>query len=173
MPIVGEDCVPHSRPLPLFGTFSQQHLQCQPGRVISPASLQTDCPRPGQLPGHKTNRNMQLNTARRILAKAILSVIGDDIQQAAGPQQLCAGQIAGIEAAIHTMKSIFSSDETDAVLLINTSNAFNSLNRQAALHAPHLQPSSSIHTECKPNSSMMERCFSQRKGPLYCYRTSH
>ena len=32
------------------------------------------------------------------------------------------------------MRSIFESDETDAVLLINASNAFNALNRSAALH---------------------------------------
>ena len=39
------------------------------------------------------------------------------------------------------MKSIFSSDETDAVLLIDTSNDFNSLNRQAALrNVQHLCP---------------------------------
>ena len=115
---------------------------------------------------------MQLNTARRILAKAILSIIGDDIQKAAGPKQLCAGQIAGIEAAMHTMKSIFSSDETDAVLLINTSNAFNSLNRQAALrNVQHLCSSLATilintYTERQLNSSLMERFFGQRKGPI-------
>ena len=32
------------------------------------------------------------------------------------------------------MRSIFESDETDAVLLIDASNAFNALNRSAALH---------------------------------------
>ena len=34
-------------------------------------------------------------TARRIISKAVLFVIRDDIQQAAGSIQLCAGQIAG------------------------------------------------------------------------------
>ena len=32
------------------------------------------------------------------------------------------------------MRSIFDADETDAVLLIDVSNAFNALNRAAALH---------------------------------------
>ena len=32
------------------------------------------------------------------------------------------------------MRSIFDADETDAVLLIDASNAFNALNRAAALH---------------------------------------
>ena len=42
-------------------------------------------------------------TSRRIISKAILSAIKGDIQDAAGSLQLCAGQIAGIEAAIHFM----------------------------------------------------------------------
>ena len=42
----------------------------------------------------------------------------------------------GTEAAIHAMRSIFEFDahETDAVLLIDASNAANALNRAAALH---------------------------------------
>ena len=48
--------------------------------------------------------------------------------------QTCAGHGAGAEAAIHGMKDIFSSEETDGVLLTDASNAFNRLNRTAALH---------------------------------------
>ncbi len=48
--------------------------------------------------------------------------------------QLCAGQPSGSEAAIHAMRNIFDADDTDAILLIYASNAFNSLNRAAALH---------------------------------------
>ena len=78
---------------------------------------------------------------RRIIAKAVLSVIKDDIQDAAGCKQLCAGQLAGIEAAIHTMHQSFSSPDTEAVMLVDASNAFNSLNRQVALHnIRHLCP---------------------------------
>ena len=42
------------------------------------------------------------DTARRIITKAIMNMIRQDIQEAAGSVQLCAGQISGIEAAIHT-----------------------------------------------------------------------
>ena len=73
-------------------------------------------------------------TPRRIIAKAVLSVTRDDIQNAAGSVQLCAGQIAGVEAAVHAVQKSFQQDETEAALLIDASNAFNSLNRDAALH---------------------------------------
>ena len=53
--------------------------------------------------------------------------------QAAGPLQLCAGQPAGCEAAIHAMRAVFDSSDTEAVLQVDASNAFNRLNRQAAL----------------------------------------
>ena len=43
-------------------------------------------------------------TARRIISKAVLFAIRGDIQDAAGSLQLCAGQIAGIEAAVHFMR---------------------------------------------------------------------
>ena len=71
---------------------------------------------------------------RWIIAKAILHVIGDDIQLAAGALQTCAGHNAGSEAAIHAMKSIFDDDDTQAALLVDATNAFNLVNRQAALH---------------------------------------
>ena len=57
-----------------------------------------------------------------------------DVIDACGATQVCAGHKSGSEAAIHAMHNIFESDETDAALLVDTSNAFNSLNRAAALH---------------------------------------
>ena len=91
-------------------------------------------------------------TARRIISKAVLSTIKDDIQDAAGSLQLCVGQIAGIEAAIHFMTESFLSKSTEAVLLMDVSNTFNSLNRDAALHnIRHVCPSLAtvlINTYC-------------------------
>ena len=45
----------------------------------------------------------------------------------------CGGQIAGIEAAVHATRSVFESDECEAVLRVDASNAFNALNRKVAL----------------------------------------
>ena len=61
---------------------------------------------------------------RRIIGKAVLSVIGKDIQKAAGSIQLCAGQPSGIEAAIHAMSDLFHQEDTEAVLLVDADNAF-------------------------------------------------
>jgi len=55
----------------------------------------------------------------------------DDIQLAAGVMQTCA---ADAGAAIHAMKNLFEKEVTEAVILIDANNAFNTINCQAALH---------------------------------------
>ena len=57
-----------------------------------------------------------------------------DVIAVAGSLQLCAGQEAGIEAATHVMNQMFMSEETEGVLLVDATNAFNSVNRLALLH---------------------------------------
>ena len=74
------------------------------------------------------------DVSRRIIAKAILYVVHTDIHLAAGALQTCAGHDAGAEAAIHAMREIFARENTDAVLLVDASNAFNQVNHQSALH---------------------------------------
>ncbi len=71
---------------------------------------------------------------RRVISKCVMKVVKPDVMEASGSLQLCAGQPSGSEAAIHAMRNIFDADDTDAILLIDASNAFNSLNRAAALH---------------------------------------
>ena len=66
---------------------------------------------------------------RRIIGKAIISVIRPDIINSAGSLQLCAGQNAGCEAAVHAMNGLFEEESTDAILLVDASNAFNAINR--------------------------------------------
>ena len=79
---------------------------------------------------------------RRILGKAILSVIRPEIMEAAGSLQLCAGQDGGIEAAIHAMGTVFDDPSTECLLLADASNAFNCLNREVCLrNVQHACPS--------------------------------
>ena len=45
---------------------------------------------------------------------------------------MCVGQVAGVESAVHAVQELFKVSE--AVLLVDASNAFNTLNRRVALH---------------------------------------
>ncbi len=72
---------------------------------------------------------------------------------AAGPLQTCAGHQAGCEAAIHAMKEIESMDETEAMLLVDATNAFNTLNRKAALH--------NIRILCPAISNVLNNTYSK------------
>ena len=71
---------------------------------------------------------------RRIIGKAVSWVLKLDVQKAAGPLQAATGLKGGAEAAIHAMREIFQHDETDAIILVDASNAFNRLKRMTALH---------------------------------------
>ena len=96
--------------------------------------------------------------ARRIISKAILFVVKDDIREAAGSHQLCGGQIAGIEAAVHAVRQLFDNDDTEAILLVDASNAFNSLNRANAL--------THIRGLCPPLSTVLTN-FYRESAELY------
>ena len=69
-------------------------------------------------------------TCRRII---ILSILGQDVIEAAGPIQLCTGLDGGCEAAVHSLRQLFADANTEAVLLVDATNAFNSFNRAAVL----------------------------------------
>ena len=90
---------------------------------------------------------------RRILGKAIMGVVADDVRSAAGPLQLCCGQDAGCEAAVHAMRAVFEADDTDGVLLVNASNVFNNLNRQVGLY--------NIQYTCPALAKVLINCYRQ------------
>ena len=70
---------------------------------------------------------------RRIIGKAVMSVVKKEVIQAAVSLQVCSGQVAGVESAIHSKVDLFKSDNSAAVLQIDATNAFNSLNRNVFL----------------------------------------
>ena len=71
---------------------------------------------------------------RRIVSSATVSLLNPGLVAATAPLQTCAGLPGGIEASIHAMRRIFNDEETEAILLVDARNAFNAMNRQAALH---------------------------------------
>ena len=52
------------------------------------------------------------DTARRIIAKAILNIARPDVQDISGCLQLCGGQISGIEAAVHAVRTALNQTRT-------------------------------------------------------------
>ena len=89
---------------------------------------------------------------RRIAGKVIVSAIQKDIVSSVGSLQVCAGHEAGCEAIIHAMHSIFEEESSEAVLLVDASNAFNSVNREAFLH--------NVSIICPPISTYVQNCYS-------------
>ena len=71
---------------------------------------------------------------RRIIGKTTALFLKEEVKSAAGPLQVCTGHSAGAEAAIHTMSQVFDEEETDGILLIDATNAFNQMNRAVAMH---------------------------------------
>ena len=71
---------------------------------------------------------------RRIAGKVVVSTIREDITESVVWVQVCAGQETGSEAAVHAMNEIFEEQDTEAVLLLDATNAFNRVNRKVLIH---------------------------------------
>ena len=90
---------------------------------------------------------------RRIMGKCVMHVTKPDVIDASGSLQVWADLKSGSEVAICAMRNIFEAEGTDAVLLIDASNALNALNRAAALHNirvlfPNLQSATKLLRHC-------------------------
>ena len=71
---------------------------------------------------------------RRIIGKTISAMFKEEVKEAAGQLQVCAGHRAGSEAATHAMNQVFNEEGADGVLLIDATNAFNQMNRAVTKH---------------------------------------
>ena len=92
----------------------------------------------------------------RIVGKAVMFIIQPEVKRATGARQLCCGQQAGCEAAIHCMTEWFQRDENDGIILVDAQNAFNSLNREAALTNLRFFLSCSGHNRHKHLSAALQ-----------------
>ena len=104
-------------------------------------NLMKTCYHPSLLEGYTSYRLIPLDkrpgvgeVLRRIIGKTITSFLKEEIKEAAGSLQVCAGHSGGAEAAIHAMSHVFEEEGTDGIILIDATNAFNQMNRAIAMH---------------------------------------
>ena len=71
---------------------------------------------------------------RRIIGQCVLKISVRDVQKAVGNLQVCAGQPAGAEAAVHAIREIHEDSECEGVLLVDAKNAFNTMKRKEMIH---------------------------------------
>jgi len=88
---------------------------------------------------------------RRIIGKTVVRILKQDVMNSVGSLQVCAGQDAGCEAAIHSLRHIFDQNETEAVMLVDAANAFNSVNRKAFLH--------NVKVICPSIATFVSNCY--------------
>ena len=88
-----------------------------------------------------------------------MSVVKKEVIQAAVSLQVCSGQVAGVESAIHSKVDLFKSDNSAAVLQIDATNAFNSLNRNVFLR--------NIKVICPEISNFVINCYTL-PSRLFC-----
>ena len=89
---------------------------------------------------------------RRIAGKVIAAHLKEDVVQSVGSVQVCAGQNAWCESLIHEMRTICEDQSAEAVLLVDASNAFNSINRTVFLH--------NVEVICPSIARYVKNCYS-------------
>jgi len=90
---------------------------------------------------------------RRIAGKVVTSALRDEIISSIGCLQTCAGLEAGCESTIHVTRNKFDEEETEAVVLVDASNAFNAINRKAFLH--------NVGIVCPPLATFVRNCYAK------------
>ena len=90
---------------------------------------------------------------RRIAGKVVTAALRQEIISSVGCLQTCAGLEAGCESTIHAMRTKFDQEESEAVLLVDASNAFNAINRKAFLH--------NVGIVCPPLAVFVRNCYAE------------
>ena len=88
----------------------------------------------------------------RIIGKVVMTSLREEIISSVGSLQVCAGHEGGCEAAVHAMRTVFQQEDSEAVLLVDAANAFNSVNKNAFLH--------NIRIICPSLSTFVYNCYS-------------
>ena len=72
---------------------------------------------------------------RRIICKSVAEFTKTDLEETFSTDQLACGLKIGVEGAIHALSDVFDDNKEDGcgMLLMDATNAFNSLNRGTAL----------------------------------------
>ena len=78
-------------------------------------------------------------------------IVKKNVTESSSPIQMSSGHEGGCEAAIHGMKKVFGSEETEEVLLVDASNAFNSINRKASIN--------NFNVFCSLLAKYVENCY--------------
>ena len=153
MLLLGKNCVPHSTPLQLTCSALVSLTKRTCTSYIDPAGLHPLlASRLIALDKHPGVCPIRVgDVAHCIIGKAVLQVVGHDVVEVAGCDQLCAGLPRGCEAVVHTVRHLFESADCEAVLLADARNAFNSLNRRAALL--------NIHNLCPSLAIVLTNCY--------------
>ena len=89
---------------------------------------------------------------RSIARKVIVSHLKEHVIQSVGSQQVCARKDAGFESLIHAMRTIYKDQSAETVLLVDASNAFNSINRNVFLH--------NVEVICPSITPYVKNCYS-------------
>ena len=95
---------------------------------------------------------MMMLMIQGIKGNAIVMQLKDDIKTLVESLQVCAGHEAGCKSLIHPMHTLYEERSGEAVLLVDASNTFNSVNRNEFLH--------NIEIICPPITLYLEKCYS-------------
>ena len=72
---------------------------------------------------------------RSLIAESLTTVVGDNLEDVFGSEQLAEGLEGGIEGSIHAISALYNetSEQVRGLLLLDAANAFNAVNWKAAL----------------------------------------